>query len=135
MRKRGRFTLVGPVVDRRVVVICLTLITSKPSFTNSSETSSAGVFIGRWRITAFTGFSDLEKKVKQGRFSRSKYSYVRIAEKSAISLVITLVPFLVERNSKLPLHKPFSYFCSRIKFSGEVSPMGGGLPVLLACLC
>jgi hypothetical protein len=40
-----------------VAVICLTLITSKPRLTSPSDISSAGVLCGRWRITAFMGFS------------------------------------------------------------------------------
>jgi hypothetical protein len=60
----GGVTLVGPSVDdRRVVVICLTLMTSKPRFTNPSEMSSARVLSGRWHITALMGFRDLRKKV------------------------------------------------------------------------
>jgi hypothetical protein len=48
IRKKGRFVLVTPSeVDRRVDVICLMLITSKPQFTSPSEISSAGVFCGR----------------------------------------------------------------------------------------
>jgi hypothetical protein len=45
--------------DRRVAVICLTLITSKPRLTNPSDISSEGVLCGRWRITDFIVFSDL----------------------------------------------------------------------------
>jgi hypothetical protein len=60
IRKRGIFTLVVPSkCHRRVADICLTLITSKPRFTNPSEMSSAGVGIGRRRVTAFIGFWDL----------------------------------------------------------------------------
>jgi hypothetical protein len=60
VRKRGLFTLALPSAgDRRVVDICLTLITSKPRSTNQSEMFSAEVETGRWRITAFIGFCDL----------------------------------------------------------------------------
>jgi hypothetical protein len=60
IRKRERFIVVVPSEgDRRVAVICLTLITSKPRLTSPSDMSSAGVFCGRWRIIAFMGFSDL----------------------------------------------------------------------------
>jgi hypothetical protein len=45
--------------DRRVVNICLTLITSKPKFTHPAEVSSAGAETGRCHITAFIGFWDL----------------------------------------------------------------------------
>jgi hypothetical protein len=45
--------------DRRVAVICSTLITSKPRLTSASDMYSAGVLRGRWRITAFMGFRDL----------------------------------------------------------------------------
>jgi hypothetical protein len=49
--------LVGPsVCDRRVVVISLTLMTTKPRFTNQTEISSSGVLSGRWRITALMGW-------------------------------------------------------------------------------
>jgi hypothetical protein len=48
--------------DRRVAVICLTQITSNSRFTSPSDISSAGVLCGRWRITAFRGFSDLGQK-------------------------------------------------------------------------
>jgi hypothetical protein len=64
-RKKGRFIILDSSGgDRRVDVICLTLTTSKPRLTSPSEISSAGVVYGRWRITAFMGFSDLAKKVK-----------------------------------------------------------------------
>jgi hypothetical protein len=57
-RKRGRFNILGSSGgDRRVVVICLKLITSKPRLTNPSQISFAGVLYGRWRITAFMGLS------------------------------------------------------------------------------
>jgi hypothetical protein len=52
-----------------------------------------------------------------------------MAEKSAISLVITRVPVLVFRNSKLPLTKPLSFFCNWIRLVAEVRIMGGGLPL------
>jgi hypothetical protein len=59
IRKRGRFMFVDPSEgDRRVDVICLTLITSNPR-TSPSDISYAGVLCGRWRINAFIGFSDL----------------------------------------------------------------------------
>jgi hypothetical protein len=59
IRKRGRFMVFDPSGgDRRVAVICLTLITSKPMLTRSSDMSSAGVTCGKWRINAFIGFSD-----------------------------------------------------------------------------
>jgi hypothetical protein len=38
--------------DRRVAVMCLTLITSKPRHTSTSEISYAWVFCGKRRITA-----------------------------------------------------------------------------------
>jgi hypothetical protein len=58
-RKRSRvITLDSSGSDRRVVVICLTLTTSKPRLANPSEIPSAGVPCGKWRITAFIGFSD-----------------------------------------------------------------------------
>jgi hypothetical protein len=64
-KKRGRFIVLDSSGgDRRVVVICLTLTTSKPRLTSPSQMSSAGVFGGRWRITAFIGFSDLRKSEK-----------------------------------------------------------------------
>jgi hypothetical protein len=54
MRKRGMLTVVVPTAgDRRVVDICLTVITSKPRFTNASEMCSAGAETGRCRTTAF----------------------------------------------------------------------------------
>jgi hypothetical protein len=46
--------------DRRVAVICLMLITSKLRLSSPSDMSSAGMLSGRWRITDFKGFSDLE---------------------------------------------------------------------------
>jgi hypothetical protein len=65
MRKRGRFEDFGlSGADRRVAVICLTLITSKPRFTSPSDMSSAGVLMGRCRITALIGLSDFGKKEK-----------------------------------------------------------------------
>jgi hypothetical protein len=65
-RNRDCF-LVGAISsedDRHVVIICLTLRTSKPRFTSHSQVSSAGVSVGKWRITAFMGFRDFEKKEK-----------------------------------------------------------------------
>jgi hypothetical protein len=50
--------LLTSVLDRRVVVIFLTLIMSKPRLTRPLDICSAGVLRGRWRITAFTGFFD-----------------------------------------------------------------------------
>jgi hypothetical protein len=45
IRNKGRLTVDVPSGGvRRVVVICLTLMTSKPRITNPSEISSAGVF-------------------------------------------------------------------------------------------
>jgi hypothetical protein len=49
IRNRGTFTVVIPSADdRRVVYICLTLITLKPRFINPSEMSSAGAEAGRY---------------------------------------------------------------------------------------
>jgi hypothetical protein len=45
--------------DRRVDVICLTLIMSKSIPISPSEMSSTMVFIGRWRITTLMDFRDL----------------------------------------------------------------------------
>jgi hypothetical protein len=45
-------------------------------------------------------------------------------------LVITLVPFLVLRNSKFSLTTPFSCFCSRIRLTADVRTIGGGRPGL-----
>jgi hypothetical protein len=57
IRKRGMITVVLlSASDRRVIDVCLTLITSKPKFTNPSEMSSARVDTGRCRILAYTGF-------------------------------------------------------------------------------
>jgi hypothetical protein len=71
--KRRMFTLVVPSAgDRRVVDICLTLITSKPRSTNQTEMFSAGIETVRCRITAFRGFWDLEQKVKYRRLFLSK---------------------------------------------------------------
>jgi hypothetical protein len=66
MRNKGRFLVVAVSSedDRRVVVICLTLRTSKPRFTRPSQMSAAGVSGGRWSITAFMGFWDFCKKEK-----------------------------------------------------------------------
>jgi hypothetical protein len=62
IRNKRRLLVLAPsMCDRHVVVICLTLITSKPRLTNLSEISSARVLRGRWQITAFTGFSDFGK--------------------------------------------------------------------------
>jgi hypothetical protein len=68
IRNKGRgFVVVPSVGDRRVVVICLTLLTSKPQFTKPSEMSSAGVLGGRCRMTAFMAFWSLGKKEKYER--------------------------------------------------------------------
>jgi hypothetical protein len=51
IRKRGMFTVVVPSAgDQRLVDICLTPITSRPTFTNPSQ-MSAGAQNGRCRIT------------------------------------------------------------------------------------
>jgi hypothetical protein len=63
-RNRGKVTGFESSVDRRAEDICLTLTTSKPRSTSPSDISFAGVLLGSWRNTAFTGFSDLGKKVK-----------------------------------------------------------------------
>jgi ribosomal protein L36 len=43
IRNKGRLMVLGPSeFDRRVMVICLTLITSKPRLSRLSEMSSAG---------------------------------------------------------------------------------------------
>jgi hypothetical protein len=55
IRKRGMFT-VAPARDRRVVDICLTLITSKPMITNPPEISSARAGNGRCRIKPLQAF-------------------------------------------------------------------------------
>jgi hypothetical protein len=48
IRYKGRFLDDVPSEgDRREIVICLTLITSNPRVTSSSEISSAGVLVGR----------------------------------------------------------------------------------------
>jgi hypothetical protein len=58
--KRGMLTVVVLFAcDRRVIDIFLSLITSKPRFTNPTEMSSAGVENGRCRITAYTGLWDV----------------------------------------------------------------------------
>jgi hypothetical protein len=63
MRKRGMFVDRGSSVDDQlVVVICLTLMTSKPRFTSPSDMSSGGVLMGRWRMTALIGFFDFGKE-------------------------------------------------------------------------
>jgi hypothetical protein len=65
IRKRGMFTVVVPSAgDQQVADIRLTLITSQPGFTNSSEMCTAGVATGRCRMTACIGFWDLGQKVK-----------------------------------------------------------------------
>jgi hypothetical protein len=45
-------------------------------------------------------------------------------------LVMTLVPFLVLRNSKFSLAKLFSCFCSKIRLTADVRTIGGGRPGL-----
>jgi hypothetical protein len=63
IRKRGRFVVLGSTGDdRRVVVICFTLTTSKPRFTSPSDMFCAGVLSGKWCITTFICFSDFGKK-------------------------------------------------------------------------
>jgi hypothetical protein len=60
IKNMERFMDVDPSEgDRRVAVICLTLITSNPRLTSPSDIYYAGLLCGRWRITAFIGFSDL----------------------------------------------------------------------------
>jgi hypothetical protein len=50
--------------------------------------------------------------------------------KSAMPLVMTLVPFLVLRNSKFYLTTFFSCSCNCIRLVVDVRIVGGGLPVL-----
>jgi hypothetical protein len=52
-----------------------------------------------------------------------------MAEKFAITLVTTLVSFLVLRNSKLPLTKSLNCFCNCIRLVVEVKQRVGGLAV------
>jgi hypothetical protein len=60
IRKMGMFTLLVPSAgDRRLAVICLTLIISKPRFTDPPEVSYAGAETGRCGIAAFIGYWDL----------------------------------------------------------------------------
>jgi hypothetical protein len=48
IRKRGRFMFVDPSEgDRKVALICLTLITSNPRLTSPSDMYSAGVLCGK----------------------------------------------------------------------------------------
>jgi hypothetical protein len=62
IRKRERFMVFDPSGgDRRVAVISLTLITSNLRLASLSDMYPVGVFCGRWRITAFIGFSDFGK--------------------------------------------------------------------------
>jgi hypothetical protein len=62
-RNKGRCFIVAPSVgDRRVVVICLMLITSKPQFTRLLEMTSAGILGGICQMTALMGFWNLGKK-------------------------------------------------------------------------
>jgi hypothetical protein len=79
IRKSGIFVVVVPVAgDQRVADICLTLIKSKPRFTNPSEMYSAGAKNGRCHITTCRGFWDLGKKAKYGRLFVLKLE--RVAE-------------------------------------------------------
>jgi hypothetical protein len=65
IRYRGRSsTWVCPLSTVRVVVICLTLITLKSKSSRPMEISSAGVFVGRWRVTTFIVIHEFRKKVK-----------------------------------------------------------------------
>jgi hypothetical protein len=58
IRKRGRSMVFNPSGgDRRVVIVCLTLITSKPRLTSPSDMSSAEVLCGRWRYHRLHEFS------------------------------------------------------------------------------
>jgi hypothetical protein len=64
IRNRGMLAWEDPSAEeRRVDVICFTLMTSNPRPTKPSEMSSAGVLIGRCLITALIGFWDLGWKV------------------------------------------------------------------------
>jgi hypothetical protein len=80
-------------------------------------------------------FSDFGKKVKYDRFLLSKMDFTDW--KSAMPLMITLVPFLVVRNSKSPLTAHFSCFCSWIGLTADVRTIGAvyllslGQPLLL----
>jgi hypothetical protein len=60
---KGKVMFEGPSWGRRAADICLTLMASKPMSTSPSAMSSAGVLIGRWRITALIGFSAFGQKV------------------------------------------------------------------------
>jgi hypothetical protein len=93
-----------------MVVICLILTASNPRLTSPSQISSAGVFIGRCRITAFVGFSDLGKNVKNARLWFSRWDIT--PRKSTVPLVTNLVPFLVVRKLKSSLSTFFSFFAT-----------------------
>jgi hypothetical protein len=72
-------------------------------------------------------FTDL-RKAYLDRIWRSKWDLTDW--KSAMFLVLTPVPFLVLRNSKVLLVTPCSCFCSRIRLTADDRIIGGGLPDL-----
>jgi hypothetical protein len=49
-------------------------------------------------------------------------------------LVMTLVPFLVLRNSKFSLTTALSCFCNWIRLTADVRIIGGGRPVLVGAV-
>jgi hypothetical protein len=112
MSKRGRFIVNVASAGARQVADSET---SKPMSTNSSETHFAGVMNGRRRITAFIGLSVWGQEVEYGRLLLSKRE--KMVEKSAMSFVTVLVPFLVLRNLMLPFSVPFSFLCNCIRFT------------------
>jgi hypothetical protein len=62
---KGRFSKsVFPFGAVRLVINCLALMTLKPQSSRLLEISSAGVSVGRWRITALIVFSEFGEKVK-----------------------------------------------------------------------
>jgi hypothetical protein len=108
--------------EGREAVICLTLTTSKPRLIRPSEISSAGVLSGRWRHRLYGLFGFGEEGIV-GQVLSVEVGFDGL--KSTIFLVMTLVPFLVLRNSKFSLTTLFSCFCSRISLTADVRTIGG----------
>jgi hypothetical protein len=98
IRKRGRFKVFDTSGgDRRMVVIYLALITTKLRLTSPSNVSSAGVVCGRWLSPLHVVFRFGVERVIV-RLLVSKWDLTDW--KSAMPLVMTLILFLLLRNSK-----------------------------------
>jgi hypothetical protein len=113
----------------------LSLITSKPMFTNPSEMSSAGIVNGGSCITAFAAFWDLAWKISMGDYC-SRTESGRLKNPPFLSWQLWSNLRCYGTWSFLSVN-PSVAFCNCIRFTREVSITGGCIPAWLdgTCCC